>query len=200
MARHPLRPAGSVRRPPRLPELGDTGYVGEVLCRPDGTTEADVELELQARAAKLGIVLSDSRRSDAPLDQTIPILASGGDAPDAPVLQHHSREVSNGTDGPADAAMTSPTSDHTPAIATHDAVTEASGRRRSRSLSFSRYDKYINEMDPTAGLPKPPRPKYEQAGGPVAKHGSRKGVRGFTRSLANRLRGKKADQETPMSM
>jgi hypothetical protein len=78
-------------------------------------------------------------------------------------------------------------------------LTEGQGRRRSRSLSFSQYDKYLSQIDPALDQPKFLRPnsnKTEWSAGIVIKSGTRKGVKGFTRSIANRLRRRRPSPAT----
>ncbi|SPQ19527.1 29167a57-e23a-40dd-9b98-6c3be238cb5a [Thermothielavioides terrestris] len=191
MPRYPLRPADPVSRRNRLPELADAGYVSEVFGWPDGTTEADIEEELMAKAAKLGITLPEHAKRSNAHDRT----ASAADSP-----IRAGSPGSPGSDGIADAAaMTSQTSDH--ATPTHEPSSEPTGRRRSRSLNFSQYDKYISQLNAALGQAKFPQPHDGYTGvsaGAANRPGPRKGVKGFTRSLASRLRGRQPINDLPM--
>lgn len=184
------RPSLYPRDPVDAPQLRDADYVREVLRRPDAATEADIEEELVARAAALGIELPAAERSDAQEPTT-----HARDSADAPDLQH-GRTVSAGSNATvADSGMTSQNSHHAAALSP-SALTEASLRRRSRSLSFSQYDKYLSQVDPALDQPKFLRPnegKAERSAGVVIRSGTRKAVKGLTRSITTRLgrRGKR---------
>ncbi|KAK4148969.1 hypothetical protein C8A00DRAFT_47328 [Chaetomidium leptoderma] len=194
MARHTLLLAGPVdglQTGP--PELGDVDYVREVLARPDCATEADIEQELVAKATALQIELPISGQ---PSPKYYGVTA--GEPPGTPGSQH-TRAVSTGSDGPEDTGVTPPTSD--PPGPAAPPTTDALTRKRSRTVSFSQYDRYISQVDPALAQPKPPRPTHEKSewsAGIVIKSGTRKGVRGFTRSIAARLRRKRPSPNVPM--
>jgi hypothetical protein len=172
-----------------LPELRDADYVREVLNGPDGATEADIEQRLISQAAALGI---ETGRTST---QEHGILAGG--SPDTPRLQG-ARAGSAGSDGAVGDGTTRQTSDHTTAT---PAPEEVAARRRSRSLSFSQYEKYISQVDPALAQPKLVRPgndKSEWSAGVVLKSGTKKGVRGFTKSIAAKLRRRRPSPNLPM--
>jgi hypothetical protein len=73
------------------------------------------------------------------------------------------------------------------------ATADASLRRRSKSLNYSHYERYISQVDPALD-----QPKFRAGGGIVVKSGSKKGVRGFTRSIAARLRRRRPNPTLPM--
>ncbi|KAK4042862.1 hypothetical protein C8A01DRAFT_44217 [Parachaetomium inaequale] len=160
------------------PEFGDADYIREVLLRFDVATEAEIEEELVAKAVALRIELPTSGR---PYTQEQAMAAR---RPLNATAVQHSRAVSTGSDGTADSGMTLQTSDH--------ATADASLRRRSKSLNYSHYERYISQVDPALDQPK------FRAGGIVVKSGTKKGVRGFTRSIAARLRRRRPSPNLPM--
>lgn len=189
-----------------LPELEDAEYLREVLGRSDGATESDIEQELISRAAALRIELPTSRRPSTQ-DQRI----AAGRFLETPPRQR-SRAGSAGSDGSRRSIRTSRTADQPRATGTTTATTtttttpaslaEVTTKRKSRPLSFSHYEKYISQLDPALVQPKLPRPtrveKAEWTGGVLVKSGTKKGVRGFTRSIAARLRRKRPTPNLPM--
>ncbi|KAH6855024.1 hypothetical protein B0I37DRAFT_305567 [Chaetomium sp. MPI-CAGE-AT-0009] len=177
-----------------LPELKDAEYVREVLNRSDGATESDIEQELVLRAAALRIELPTSRRPSAQEHG----IAAGRFIEAAP--QHRSRAGSAGSGETTGTVMTSRTTDQAPA--TPVTLAEARMRKRSSTLSFSQYEKYISQVDPALVQPKFPRPtraeNSEWKGGILVKSGRKGGVRGFTRSIAARLKRRKPSPSLPM--
>ncbi|AEO54765.1 hypothetical protein MYCTH_2297743 [Thermothelomyces thermophilus ATCC 42464] len=187
----------------QLPELADADYVREVLARSDGATEADIEHELVSKAAALRIELPASAFP-------FPDPQERSHEPRAPGVQQQQQNsaASTGSDGgSADCSATLQISDRgaaspgTPATATITRETtmtrEATAtRRRSRSLSFSQYERYISQVDPA--LEQSKFQKSEPAGGIAAKPSGKKGVRGITRSITARLRRRKPSPDQPM--
>ncbi|KAL2180952.1 uncharacterized protein P884DRAFT_191296 [Thermothelomyces heterothallicus CBS 202.75] len=209
----PVAVAGAGRKL-QLPELADADYVREVLARSDGATEADIEHELLSKAAALRIELPASAFPDA---------QERSHEPQAPGAQRQNGAAPTGSDGgSADCSATPQTSDRgaagpgTPAAAAAAAAATTtttttttttspttmtrettSTRRRSRSLSFSQYERYISQVDPA--LEQSKFQKSEPAGGIAAKPSGKKGVRGITRSITARLRRrKKPSPDQPM--
>jgi hypothetical protein len=178
----------------RRPELDGADYVRQVLNQSDGATEVDIDQELMAKAAALGIELPISRRSSTQ-DQRSP----GSNSGDASNLQH-TRTVSVGSGqhanmGPASQTSNRATADSPPTL------TEALDRRRPESLSFSQYDKYIEQADLVLDQPKfvkPNRQKARWSAGSMARPGSRKRVMVFTRGLVMRLRRRGPSLSMPM--
>lgn len=190
MARHSLLLAGPVDSQRGAPELGDADYVREVLGRPDGVTEADIELDLMSKAIALGI--------ESPKPHTEEQSRSAHDSSDA-CRPEHAHAASTGLDETGDPAPASQTPDHTTAIPT--TPTEPSARRRSRSLSFSQYERYISQVDPALDQPKFLRPahgKAEWGAGIVIKSNAKGGVRGFTRSIAAKIMRRRPSPNLPM--
>ncbi|KAH6628454.1 hypothetical protein F5144DRAFT_654879, partial [Chaetomium tenue] len=183
-----------------LPELKDAEYVREVLGRSDGATESDIEQELVSRAAALRIDLPTSRR---PSTQDHRIAA--GRFLETPPLQR-SRAGSVVSARTAQSIMTSRTADQPPTTATATTTpglpVEISTKRKSRPLSFSQYEKYISQVDPALIQLKlsgrTPIERAERTGGGLVKSRTKKGVRGFTRSIAARLRGRRPSPSLPM--
>jgi hypothetical protein len=165
--------------------------VREVLARLDGVTEADIEQELVSKAKALGIEWSGSGRCETQEEEVLAGVLDDAD-------KEPSRAVSAGSDGTTDVGLAPRPPDQT--TATSATPTEASARRRSRSISFSLYDRYISQVDPALHQPKFLRPDQgkDGTGGSVTKSGSRKGVRDFTRSIAARLKRRKPSPNLPM--
>ncbi|KAL2198577.1 hypothetical protein P885DRAFT_32989 [Corynascus similis CBS 632.67] len=174
----------------RLPELEDVDYVREVLGRSDGVTEADIEQELVSKAALLRIERPPSACPGAQEQGAATVRSL--DAPDV----HQRRAVSMGSDGIA--ALTTVTMQTPEPAAARRPVTatETAIKRRSRSLSFSQYERYISQVDPA--LEQSKFQKSELAGGVAAKPSAKKGVRGITRSIAARLKRRRPSPGQPM--
>ncbi|KAL2017055.1 hypothetical protein VTK56DRAFT_2628 [Thermocarpiscus australiensis] len=177
--------AGSVdgQPHPHPPELEDADYLRQVLGQPDGTNETDIEREMMAKAAALGVEMPISRRPNA-LDPNGPTGESAGTL----VLQHR-RDLSTGSNEVVNSRPTSRVL-HRPTSVPAE-LTEALMRKRSRSLSFSQYDKYLSQVDPALDESKflrPNRDRTEWAAGIVIKSGAKRGVRGLARSITNVLR------------
>ncbi|KAL2183236.1 hypothetical protein L209DRAFT_695355 [Thermothelomyces heterothallicus CBS 203.75] len=183
----PVAVAGAGRKL-QLPELADADYVREVLARSDGATEADIEHELLSKAAALRIELPASAFPDA---------QERSHEPQAPGAQRQNGAAPTGSDGgSADSTTTTTTTTTTTSPTTMTRET-TSTRRRSRSLSFSQYERYISQVDPA--LEQSKFQKSEPAGGIAAKPSGKKGVRGITRSITARLRRrKKPSPDQPM--
>ncbi|KAK3901038.1 hypothetical protein C8A05DRAFT_35301 [Staphylotrichum tortipilum] len=201
MARRSLLLAELADAHPAPPELDDADYVREVLARPDGATEADIEQELALRAAALGIELpapgggGTGGGSNTDDQGTSP----AGDSSDGRHSSQRTRAVSAASDGSTDTSTTP--------------LTDSSSRRQPRnrrSLSFSQYERYISQVDPALDQSKLLGPRHEKAGWSasiVAKSGGKKsggggggggGVRGFTRSIAAKLRRRRPSPNLPM--
>lgn len=136
------------------PELSDDDYRREVLGHADPATDAAIEQELVAKAATLGIPLP-APRCPAPVDEP---GASSGDESAPTRLSRHGRSASTGSDSTATTDLTShfPTavpatlSESTTPIPPRLTLT----RRRSKSLTFSHYEKYLSHLDPALNQPK----------------------------------------------
>ncbi|KAK3695460.1 hypothetical protein B0T22DRAFT_107483 [Podospora appendiculata] len=192
----PANLADSLTRPPELrggdgdcdvDADADADYMREVLGYTDGRTEADTEHELVEKATALGIRLPISRPSTTAKKPT----TTGVESADTLVSQH-GRTASTSSHGTTSTALTSQTSHRSTVIpATLTESTNLASRRRSKSLNFSYYDKYLSHTDPTLHQPKflhqpPVRP--ERAAGLLISAGTRKSVRDLKRSISVRLR------------
>lgn len=182
---------------PTLPELGDADYLRDVLGYDGDAAEADVEREMIAKAAALGIELPVPRLPDTQDGPGTPV----GEPADA-LAPRHGRTVSSASDETAATALTLQTSNHS--IAAPATATEVSSRRRSRNLTFTPYERYLGRVDPALDQPKFLRPnqdKTERSAGIVTRSGTRRRVRGLTQSIAKRLKRRlsvPASSLTPM--
>jgi hypothetical protein len=194
MARRSFLLAGPVGRHAGLPELKDADYIREVLARPDGVTEADLEQDLVSRAAALGIEWARSGGPNTQEQGTPAVEIMDG------LDSQQARGISTGSDETADTGEPPPTSDHVVAT-TPLTPTNGSMRRRSRSLSFSQYELYISQVDPALDQPKfvgAAHGKSDGTAGNGAKPGAKWGVKDFTRSIAARLKRRKPSPNLPM--
>ncbi len=145
--------------PSHPPELSDADYFSEVLHQTDGQTDTDIEQALAAKAEALGVRLPISRCSTASEQEN----SSGAESIDTFISpraqgQGHARTTSTSSTGTANTALTSQLSQNS----YHSAVIPATltespgivGRRRSRTLTFSHYEKYLSQLDPTLSQPK----------------------------------------------
>lgn len=136
--------------PVRAPELSDDDYRREVLGHADPATDAAIEQELVARAATLGIQLP-APRCPTPVDEP---GASSGDESAPTRLSRHGRSASTGSDSTTTTELTS----HIPATLSESAMPIPPRltltRRRSKSLTFSHYEKYLSHLDPALNQPK----------------------------------------------
>ncbi|KAM7209616.1 hypothetical protein V8F20_000019 [Naviculisporaceae sp. PSN 640] len=137
---------------PAPPELNDADYLREVLGYDDGTGEADIHKALALKALSLGITLPLPRRpvsSTAALPNTSTSEAESSDT----VIQH-GRTASTSSNDTTASGLTSQTSTRSSAAngmpATLTESVNVTSRRRSKGLSFSLYDNYLKQVDPTA--------------------------------------------------
>ncbi|KAK4199696.1 hypothetical protein QBC40DRAFT_78957 [Triangularia verruculosa] len=177
------------------PELSDADYLREVLGQPNGRTEQDIELELVEKAAALGIELPIE---GARLTVEEPPRSSAEEVSGDTFTRRHGRTVSTSSNETVNSGLTSRTSRHS--IVLPATLTESSAaRRRSRSLTFSQYEKYLGQIDPALDQPKFLRPhpeKTERSVGILVRSGTRKGVKDLKRSITSRLKRRRA---TPSS-
>ncbi|KAH8886735.1 hypothetical protein GQ53DRAFT_827708 [Thozetella sp. PMI_491] len=161
------------------PESDAAQYLREVLCQPEGVMEADIDQLLFQKATALGIELPDYRTT-ADMSEV-----SGAGMSDTEGSQHHARSSSTVSD--CTVASESPTSPTSPSLD----GTSVLARKRSRSINFAPYDKYISEIDPNLNQPKfvyPPPPKPPDRAGSIFSVRSRKSITEFKRSIASKLR------------
>ncbi|KAK3994938.1 ribonucleases P/MRP protein subunit POP1 [Cladorrhinum sp. PSN332] len=189
MAPSPLSPAladPADNNPAGPPELSDADYLRQVLLvQSADTTEDDIERELIERASSLGVDLPIGRR----LDYEVLNNLSADDSAETLIIQHN-RTISTSSNATSTSGLTSRHSTVIPATLTES----SSARRRSRSLTFSHYEKYLGQINPALDQPRFHRPhhdKTERSGGLLRRSGTRKGVQELKRSITNRLKKRK---------
>lgn len=123
-----------------LAELNDVDYFSEVLLRADRASEADLERDLERTAETMGI----SIRPHTPAEQ----CSGSADSP----LSSHARNTSTGSNDTTDTALTTVPS--TPSIPWAEPHCAPSPRSRPRCLTFSQYDKYLAQVEPSLVQPK----------------------------------------------
>ena len=165
---------------PRPRELDEAEFRRHVLAGADIT-----DLRLAERAVALGIEFPPSTRPS--VDQ-----ARNGSAAGGPVSQQHGRTASTSSDGTTATGLTSQTSRHSTVI---PATLTETPRRRSKSLGFSQYDKYLSQVRPTLDQPRfRPRSsalKLDRSASLLLGRGStRLSVREIRRNITDRLRGR----------
>ncbi|OHF03436.1 IBR domain-containing protein [Colletotrichum orchidophilum] len=135
------------RLPPVMttPEDGEAEYSAQVLRLSSQRSEAIVEEELLAKATALGISTSrfshDKRNTSSAESQT------------STIATQHVRTFSTASRGSASTTLTSHPSLNAVPIAA-DVPPQSLARKRSKSLSFSQYDKYLSQIDPNMHQPK----------------------------------------------
>ena len=186
MAAFPSLPADPADHPlTHPPELNDADYAHEVLkC----TNESDIDAALAQRAADLGISLPLPR----PMTDGVPTTTSSDAESDNTIVSQHGRTASTSSNDTTNTGLTSQTSHRSAVIpATLTETTNIASRRRSKSLSFSQYEKYLSQVDPTAHQPKflhPPATRTDWPISPLIGTGRRRSVRDLKRTIAGKLR------------
>lgn len=127
-------------------ELSDADYLAEVLRLTTEQSETNVDNELAAKAAALGISIARPSSHDQPngslaAESEITVTNNG-----------HVRSLSAGSHGSSSTAVTSHSS--TQAVSNADSASNAASRVRSKSLNFSQYDKYLAQLEPNLNQPK----------------------------------------------
>ncbi|KAF6834277.1 IBR domain-containing protein [Colletotrichum plurivorum] len=130
------------------PEDDDSEYRDQVLRLSSQATEADVENDLVAKATALGIstaALSPEKRNTSSVESRASTVAT-----------QHVRTFSTASCDSASTTLTShPSLNATPATAAAvDPPPNPLVRKRSKSLTFSHYDKYLSQLDPNIHQPK----------------------------------------------
>ncbi|KAK6225043.1 IBR domain-containing protein [Colletotrichum tabaci] len=128
------------------PEDDEAEYLAQVLCTPSSQrSEAAIEEELVARANALGISMSrlspEKRNTSSAESQT------------STIATQHVRSFSTASRDSASTTLTSHPSLHAIPIAA-DAPPHSLARKRSKSLGFSQYDRYLSQIDPNIHQPK----------------------------------------------
>ncbi|KAH8662281.1 hypothetical protein BX600DRAFT_481832 [Xylariales sp. PMI_506] len=132
-----------------IPELSETGFVAEVLQTNASNAESMLD-ELLRKAASLGIALSRPPTAISIAADPSTGRTSGVDS-SVTLDTTHARTASTGSEGSASTTLTPPSSDDD----NHETpLTTALARRRSRSLTFAQYDKYLAQVSPNLDQPK----------------------------------------------
>ncbi|KAI1079592.1 hypothetical protein F5B20DRAFT_570860 [Whalleya microplaca] len=125
-------------------QLGDVEYLSHILQRSPEETDAYLN-KLIMRATELGITVSRPSTAVSANDKR---HVSGTES--SITLDTHARTVSTGSEGSASTNLTSHSSSDGKQAPTGRILT----RRRSRALSFSQYDKYLAQLNPSLSQPK----------------------------------------------
>ncbi|KAF4480694.1 hypothetical protein CGGC5_v011127 [Colletotrichum fructicola Nara gc5] len=129
------------------PEDDEADYLDQVLRLSTQTTEAAIDEELVAKATALGISTSGltPENTDA-----------GPESRASTVATQHVRTFSTASRNSASTTLTSHPSLNTAPFtaATADVPPNSLARKRSKSLTFSHYDKYLSQLDPNIHQPK----------------------------------------------
>ncbi|KAI0007029.1 hypothetical protein F4779DRAFT_629422 [Xylariaceae sp. FL0662B] len=169
--------------------LGDVDYLSQVLQLSPEKTEAYLN-ELVMKATKLGIALSrpstavsaNDKRNVSGTESSITIETS------------HARTVSTGSEG---SASTNPTSN-----SSSDENQEITGRiitrRRSRALTFSQYNNYLAQVNPSLIKPKflPASPPEPESASSIFSVSTRNSYMSIKRGLS-RLRRRRKNLSCP---
>jgi hypothetical protein len=191
-----LAPAEKASGMDSLPELSEAEYLRDVLRQPADRTEADVDAEWAAKATALGVELSALRPGTADKPN------ASGPEPSATLPARHGRTFSTASSA---SASTSRASNHSAAAAISTPEDkEKSGspvklslpRRRNKSLSFSQYEKYLDQVDSILNQPKffnqpPPAVNKIQRPMSIFSADTKKSMKNLRRGLANKLGWKK---------
>ncbi|KAI8304826.1 hypothetical protein K4K61_005871 [Colletotrichum sp. SAR11_59] len=129
------------------PEDDEADYLDQVLRLSTQTTEAAIDEELVAKATALGISTSGLTPENT---------AAGPESRASTVATQHVRTFSTASRDSASTTLTSHPSLNTAPFtaATADVPPNSLARKRSKSLTFSHYDKYLSQLDPNIHQPK----------------------------------------------
>lgn len=130
------------------PEDDEAEYLAQVLRLSTQMSEADVEEKLMAKATELGI--STSRLSAQKRN------TSSAESQASTTATQHVRTFSTASRDSASTTLTSHPSLNaiSTAAAAADSSPNALVRKRSKSLSFSQYDKYLSQIGPNIHQPR----------------------------------------------
>ena len=205
MALSPLSPADATEGSIRPPELSDAVYSCEVLGQTGGKTEADIDQELAAKASALGIQLPAADHDGAADGQVS--SASSGDESARTVAMHHGRTASTSSDETVHSSLTLQSSRQsavTP-VTLREAPNPAA-RKRSKSLNFAPYDRYLGQLNPALHQPKfllgpsVPRISRPRSSTLIGIGRGRVVVRDLKRSLADKLKNTRRRSSTSAMM
>jgi hypothetical protein len=184
------------------PELSDHDFLVEVLRLPaDGKrTEADLDRELAERARELGISDPSSRPSTSTADDISKRNTSSAESATTATTSH-GRTFSSASDGSA--ASTAITSQSSVVVEAYNAsagnptlaAAPTLSRRRSKSLSFSHYEKYLQQIDPNINQPKflkePPPDTIDTSAQSLFSVSTRRSYVSIKRGIKSRMRWRK---------
>ncbi|TPX10683.1 uncharacterized protein E0L32_008417 [Thyridium curvatum] len=163
------------------PGLDENEYRAVVLHLTDSRSEADIDSELAARAAALGISTTTLSRPASATAQKHPTNTSCAESAITVATAGHARSFSTGSAATASTALTSHSSLRE--IGKTDGAVLEVIRKRADRLSFSQYDKYLANVDPDLKQPKLDRLGTSESTASVFSTKSRKGYTNFRRSL-----------------
>jgi hypothetical protein len=169
-----------------LPELNESEYLREVLRLGGDKSEKAVDDELVAKASALGISISRPSTSDKRNTSSAESAST--------VVTYHARTFSSASNGSASTALTSHSSVfHGPT--TNSPVVTTVSRRRSKSLSFSHYEKYLTQIDPHINQPKflkePPPETIDTSGQSLFSVSTKRSFFSIKRGIKSRMRWRK---------
>jgi len=174
------------------PELAELAYCREVLQLAVDKSEAMAEGELLARATALGLppsqVPAAEKRNTSSAESNSTVATS------------HVRTFSNASNGSASTVLTAHSSIFDSPIPHTTASAVIAPRRRSKSLAFSHYDKYLQHIDPNINQPKflkePPPEPADTSGQSVFSVSTRKSYLSIKRGIKNSMRWRRKKSAT----
>jgi len=181
-------PAADALTPwPSIPELNDADYFAEVL-ELSGKSEEVLDQEIAKRATSLGIEVP-TRPPTADKRNTSSAESS------STVATYHVRTFSSASRGSASTALTTHSSVIVVIPVPNDtAPTLPTPRRRSKTLSFSHYDKYLAQIDPNINQPKflkEPPPDVDVSGVSLFSVSTRKSFASVKSGIKKRIKWKR---------
>ena len=164
-----------------LAELDESEYLREVFGQDATATEADIEKNLTAKAKSLGI---DVEKVGNP--------TALGTATTTPITHQRSNTISSTDDTIGTETATG--TDNDGASNSPATLTQTASRKRSNTVNFSQYDKFLTKLEPALHQPKfsnPAATTRRPSHNIFGFHGHFKGVRELRRSLTGRLTRRK---------
>ncbi|KAJ4398334.1 hypothetical protein N0V85_006304 [Neurospora sp. IMI 360204] len=196
-----LSPADLVGTIANPPELDESEYLHQVfgITTEDATaTEAEIEKSLTAKASSLGIDVSNL--TDKLGNPTV-LGATSARSSTLVAHQRSSTICSNdSTTGTETATGTDNDLASNSSAAIPATLTQSTSRKRSNTVNFSQYEKYLAQLEPTLHQPKfsnpfsnPAAPSRRLSHNILNGFGHFKGVRELRRSVTGRLKRRKTD-------
>ncbi|KAK3395481.1 hypothetical protein B0T20DRAFT_36071 [Sordaria brevicollis] len=177
------------------PELDESEYLHEVFgisTENAITTEAEIEKSLTEKASSLGIDVSNIT------DKLGNPTATSARSSTLVSAQPCSTDSTTGTE-------TAPGTDHefasNSSAAMPATLTQSTSRKRSNTVNFSQYDKYLTQLEPALHQPKfsnPAAPTRRPSHNIFGFGGHFKGVRELRRGLTGRLKRRKTHPALPV--